>query len=62
MLSRVVLCAWAGHAGESAQTAAAERPRNPRFRMGILICFAAGLLATLFNIALAYGAPIAHEA
>jgi L-rhamnose-H+ transport protein len=62
MLFGVVLCAWAGHARESAQTSAAERPRNPRFRMGILICFGAGLLATLFNIALAYGAPIAREA
>ena len=45
----------------AAQTDAARR-RDPRFRMGILICFAAGLLATLFNIALAYGAPIAREA
>jgi L-rhamnose-H+ transport protein len=62
MLAGVALCAWAGHARESAQTIAAERPRNPRFRAGIAICFAAGLLATLFNIALAYGAPIAHEA
>jgi len=62
MLAGVVLCAWSGHVRESAQTAAAERPRDPRFRMGILICFAAGLLATLFNIALAYGAPIARQA
>lgn len=62
MLAGVVLCAWSGHARESAQMAAAQRPRDPRFRTGILICFAAGLLATLFNIALAYGAPIVREA
>jgi L-rhamnose-H+ transport protein len=62
MLAGVALCAWSGHVREKAQAADAARRRDPRFRMGILICFAAGLLATLFNIALAYGAPIAREA
>jgi len=62
MLAGVVLCAWSGQARERAQMAAADRPRDPRFRMGIVICFVAGLLATLLNVALAYGAPIAREA
>ncbi len=62
MLAGVGLCAAAGHIRESAQTTAAARPRDPRFRTGIVICFAAGLFATLFNVALAYGAPVARAA
>lgn len=52
----VLLCARAGAAREAA------RPRDPRFKAGIAICFAAGLLSTLFNIALAYGGGITRQA
>lgn len=56
MLAGVLLCARAGGAREKA------RPRDPRFKTGIVICFAAGLLSTLFNIALAYGGGISRQA
>jgi L-rhamnose-H+ transport protein len=62
MLVGVVLCAKAGEVREKAQAAALDRPRNPRFRTGILMCFICGLLCTLFNIALAYGMPITRAA
>jgi len=56
MLAGVLLCARAGAEREKA------RPRDPRYKAGIALCFAAGLLSTLFNIALAYGGGITRQA
>ncbi|MCE5308002.1 MAG: hypothetical protein LLG20_10175 [Acidobacteriales bacterium] len=62
MLAGVLLCAWAGDLREKVQSQAVSRPRDPRFRTGILICLAAGVVSTAFNMALVWGAPLARHA
>jgi L-rhamnose-H+ transport protein len=62
MLAGVLLCARAGGMREKAQASAVRRSRDPHFRRGIMMCFAAGILSTLFNIALANGRPITEQA
>ncbi|HWC00459.1 MAG TPA: L-rhamnose/proton symporter RhaT [Bryobacteraceae bacterium] len=60
MLAGVLLCALAGHLRGKAQSAKAEvRAITTR---GILICSLAGVLSTLFNVALSYGEIISHQA
>ena len=62
MLAGVLVCAWAGDLREKVQSHAVARPRDPRFRMGILICLVAGVVSTAFNMALVWGAPLARQA
>ena len=62
MLAGVLLCARAGGMREKAQASAVNGVRNPHFRRGIIMCFAAGILSTLFNIALVSGRPITQHA
>lgn len=62
MLAGVLLCAYAGGQRENVQANVIRRPRDPHFRRGIIMCFTAGLLSTLFNIALANGAAITQQA
>jgi L-rhamnose-H+ transport protein len=60
MLVGVLLCAKAGQmrsGGDAASTTAQSHATR-----GILICFIAGVLSTLFNGALAYGDAISREA
>ena len=60
MLAGVVLCAWAGDLRGKAQSAKSEsRAITTR---GILVCLIAGLLSTLFNVALTYGDVIMRQA
>ena len=59
MLAGVLLCAWAGELRGRSAAASGTRAITTR---GILICFAAGLLSTLFNIVLAYGEVISKQA
>jgi L-rhamnose-H+ transport protein len=59
MLAGVLLCAWAGRLRGGNDVGEAKGQSATR---GILICFIAGALSTLFNVALAYGAIITREA
>lgn len=66
MLAGVLLCALAGH--WRGRVVAAGNPDHSTHReqrvtsIGIIICFVAGLLSTLLNVALAYGETITHAA
>lgn len=62
MVAGVLMCAFAGDSREKIQSRAVGRARDRRFRRGIVICFAAGILSTAFNLALVVGQPIAHAA
>jgi L-rhamnose-H+ transport protein len=57
LLLGVLVCAQAGRTREPAVTIDGQRTRR-----GILIALVAGILSTLFNIVLTYGAPIQREA
>ena len=59
MLSGVLLCARAGQLREPRAAASGQGAAVTR---GILICFLAGCLSTLFNVALTYGQVIARQA
>lgn len=67
MLVGVLLCALAGHwrgraaAGSGSPGHSANREHRVT-SIGITICFVAGLLSTLLNVALAYGETITHAA
>lgn len=58
MLFGVVLCAWAGDLRDKVQSGRTERAKGGRFVRGLVLCLAAGVLSTLFNVALAYGRNI----
>jgi L-rhamnose-H+ transport protein len=60
MLVGVLLCAWAGRLRGS--RASAQGQERSATAGGILICFAAGVLSTLFNVALANGGAISKSA
>jgi len=70
VLVGIALCAWAGglKSAESAgqhdevTTASAEQQKRSRYRTGLLICIASGVLSSMLNLALAFGAPIAESA
>ena len=63
MIAGVILCARAGNLRERLKLADGQpREPNPRFARGIILCFIAGLLAPLLNIALAFGAEIIRRA
>jgi L-rhamnose-H+ transport protein len=57
LLLGVLLCAQAGRTRQPAATSDGQRTRR-----GILIALVAGILSTLFNIVLTYGAPIQRQA
>ena len=62
LMAGVALCSWAGSLREHALGAdAAEHPPGTA-RKGILLCLLAGILSTLFNLALANGQSISEEA
>ena len=58
MILGVALCSWAGDLRDRMQKGAETRKKGSLFVRGILICFASGILSTLFNIALTYGKVI----
>lgn len=60
MLAGVMLCARAGQLRD--RDVAKSEVEGRRTSRGILICFAAGILSTLFNVALAYGGAISQAA
>lgn len=70
VLVGIALCARAGglkHAEptslhEDANTAGAAHAKTSRYRAGLLICVAAGVLSSMLNLAMAFGAPIAETA
>jgi L-rhamnose-H+ transport protein len=57
LLLGVLICAQAGRTREPASSSGGKRTRQ-----GVTIALLAGLLSTLFNIVLAYGAPIRDQA
>jgi L-rhamnose-H+ transport protein len=63
MIGGVLLCVRAGNLREAmrAKTVAKESPKRSH-RTGILVCFGASVLSTLFNVALAYGDGIVKNA
>lgn len=64
MIAGVVLCTLAGDMREKIQSHATARARDPRFRWGLVVCVAAGVLSTFFNLVLVIGQPltaIAHQ-
>jgi len=69
VLVGIILCARAGglkNAETSGQddgaTASAGESKASNYRTGLLICVAAGVLSSMLNLALAFGAPIAESA
>ncbi len=62
-IAGVLLCVRAGNLRELMrfETAKVTKPKGS-YRSGMLICFAASVLSTLFNVALAYGDGIAKQA
>ena len=62
MMFGVASCSWAGDLREKLQSSQENRPKRTRFVRGIVICFAAGFLSTLFNIALTYGEVLTEAA
>ena len=63
MITGVLLCARAGSLRERLRASDLQpRVRNEKFARGLLICFIAGLLTPLLNIALTMGADIVRHA
>lgn len=56
MIAGVIICAYAGKLRERLKSPGMQlETPNPRFGRGIILCFIAGLLAPLLNVALASG-------
>src|SRR5262249_6745453 len=62
LLAGVLLCTRAGILRERKQQEKHPPSAHSAARTGALICLLAGLLSTLLNVALTYGADIAKEA
>jgi L-rhamnose-H+ transport protein len=62
LLAGVFLCTMAGELRERKQFENQPKPRRSAARTGIMICLLAGLLSTLQNVALTYGAVIERAA
>lgn len=62
MILGVLLCARAGGLRERMKSAQVTRIEGRRFFRGLVICFVAGILSPLLNVALTYGEPITRKA
>lgn len=62
LMGGVALCSWAGDLRERQQSAGKPGRKSGAARRGILLCLLAGVLSTLFNVALTYGQRISQQA